>query len=338
MNLKTPRVEDFAAYMIERHGIYLKRKAGEPGPWTHDLILGQYRFCNIFRELDTVTQWIHNNIRVPYADHPNLWFMLCIARYINRPETLAEMIDTGAFPNNEHFTLSRMTQALEYRASRKEPVYTGAYMIRAESDPKKEWYSWSKHRYIAEIVLGRVWEKRRRFEELLERGAKGDPSVTLERVWSLFQAPEFVGWGPFMAYEVITDLRHTRYLRNAQDISTWANAGPGAIRGLNRLYGRDLKAQPCKELTNLEMFLLQQDLNHFEFWAPSYNYWGDLKEDFIRVFGPSIQPREGECACARFEMRDVEHTLCEFDKYERVRLGEGKPRSKYNWREATDIR
>jgi hypothetical protein len=28
-----------------------------------------------------------------------------------------------------------------------------------------------------------------------------------------------------------------------------------------------------------------------------------------------------------WEMRDVEHTLCEFDKYERVRLGEGRPRS-----------
>jgi hypothetical protein len=29
------------------------------------------------------------------------------------------------------------------------------------------------------------------------------------------------------------------------------------------------------------------------------------------------------------EMRDIEHSLCEFDKYERVRLGEGRPRMKY---------
>jgi hypothetical protein len=28
-------------------------------------------------------------------------------------------------------------------------------------------------------------------------------------------------------------------------------------------------------------------------------------------------------------MRDIEHSLCEFDKYERVRLGQGKPRSLY---------
>ena len=29
-------------------------------------------------------------------------------------------------------------------------------------------------------------------------------------------------------------------------------------------------------------------------------------------------------------MRCIEHSLCEWDKYERVRLGQGTPRSKYN--------
>ena len=29
------------------------------------------------------------------------------------------------------------------------------------------------------------------------------------------------------------------------------------------------------------------------------------------------------------EMREIEHCLCEFDKYERARLGEGRPRAKY---------
>ena len=32
------------------------------------------------------------------------------------------------------------------------------------------------------------------------------------------------------------------------------------------------------------------------------------------------------------EMRDIEHCLCEYDKYERVRLGEGRPRAKYKYK------
>lgn len=318
--MTTPRLNEVAAYMAERHRIYLKRKAGEPGPWTADPILANGRFCNVFRELDTVTIWIRENIRERFADHPDLWFMLCIARYINWPESLGYLIGCGYWPSASDFHTGLLTNGLQELAQKGDKVYTGAYMIRAESDPKKEWYSWTKHRYIAEIVLGRVWAKRRRFVDLLERGAQGDPTVTLERVWAMFQAPEFVGWGPFMAYEVVTDLRHTRYLRNAPDIRTWANAGPGAIRGLNRLYGRDLKAQPKPSQTNAEMAHLMDDLNEY------------ADPEFMDVFGPGPGSMR-----LRFEMRDVEHTLCEVDKMLRVKLGEGKMRSKYDWRKATKI-
>lgn len=320
----TPRLTDIAAFMKARHDIYLARKAGKPGPWTADPVLRDGRFCNIFRELDTVTIWIDQNIRQPYADHPHLWFMLAIARYINWPDTLRYLMDEaepGTWPSEEGFEPAKLTKALEDYAAAGNKVYTGAYMIRAESDPSKEWYSWSKHRYIAEIVLGRLWEDRKEWQRMLET----TPGVLrafnrLETVWEKFQQHRYIGWGPFMAYEVVTDLRHTRYLRNAPDIYTWANAGPGAIRGLNRLYGRNLEAKPRPEQTNQEMFELMKELNDLD--EPGFN----------ATFGEpcDVNPR--------FEMRDIEHVLCEADKYERVRLGEGKMRSKYDWRKASDLR
>lgn len=324
--MTTPRINDIAAFMKARHDIYLDRKAGKPGPWTADPVLRDGRFCNIFRELDTVTIWIDQNIRQPYADHPHLWFMLAIARYINWPDTLEALIQhyPNAWPSSPDFEPRHMTAALEHLASYGNKVYTGAYMIRAESDPSKEWYSWTKHRYIAEIVLGRLWEDREEWQRMLET----TPGVLrafnrLETVWEKFQQPRYIGWGPFMAYEVVTDLRHTRYLRNAPDIYTWANAGPGAIRGLNRLYGRDLAAKPRPEQTNAEMIELMRELNTLD------------ARGFNETFGPPQlgSPHVGP----RFEARDIEHTLCEFDKYERVRLNEGKMRSKYDWRKATTL-
>lgn len=320
--MNVPRIEDLARFMRERHNIYLKRRNGWPGPWTDDAILRDGRFCNIFRELDTVTQWIDTNIRKPYAEHEHLWFMLCIARYINWPPTLDYLMRwTGAWPSHANFRPEEITLALQRLASTGTvKVYTGAYMIRAESDPTKPWYSWSKHRYIAEIVLGRLWEDREKWKELLEpdtSGYRDDISAatalqpSLRDVWEEFQQPRYIGWGPFMAYEVVTDLRHTRYLRNAPDIHTWANAGPGAIRGLNRMFGREVNAQPPKVQTNLEMLGSMDWLN------------GDA------ALWPAKWPR--------LEMRDVEHSLCEFDKYERVRLGEGKMRSKYDWKKASNL-
>jgi len=271
-----------------------------------------------------VTIWIDQNIRRPYADHPHLWFMLAIARYINWPDTLRYLMDEaepGTWPDEEGFEPAKLTKALEDYAAAGNKVYTGAYTIRAESDPSKEWYSWTKHRYIAEIVLGRLWRDRDDWEGLLDRfPTNSGEANTLEKVWARFQEPQYIGWGPFMAYEVVTDLRHTRYLRNAPDIWTWANAGPGAIRGLNRLYGRDLAAKPRPEQTNAEMLKLMIELNDLD--EPGFN----------ATFGEpcDVNPR--------FEMRDIEHSLCEADKYERVRLGEGKMRSKYDWRKASDLR
>ena len=324
--MTTPRINDIAAFMKARHDIYLDRKAGKPGPWTADPVLRDGRFCNIFRELDTVTIWIDDHIRKPYADHPHLWFMLAIARYINWPDTLRYLMyeaEPGTWPDEEGFEPAKLTKALEDYAAAGNKVYTGAYMIRAESDPSKEWYSWTKHRYIAEIVLGRLWEDREEWARDLEPAKSGLPKVprvpTLESVWTKFQQPRYIGWGPFMAYEVVTDLRHTRYLRNATDIYTWANAGPGAIRGLNRLYGRNLEAKPRPEQTNAEMLQLMSELNVYD--EPGFN----------ATFGEpcDVNPR--------FEMRDIEHSLCEFDKIERVRKGEGKMRSKYDWRKATNL-
>jgi hypothetical protein len=285
-------------WMTVRHNIYVRRKLGAPKPWTSDPILQQYRFCNVFRELDTVTIWVRENIRERFATSKYLWFMLAIARYINHPPTLKELIDEGAWPLGEDFEPSHMTEVLDARKARGEQVYTGAYMIRAESNPKAEWYSWTKQRYIAEIVLGRLWESREATRDWL---SKVD---TLEAAWQwLAKNRHFVGWGPFMTYEWVTDLRHTGYLCNAGDIRTWANPGPGALRGLVRLQNGNGALEgklPNHWSANEQMRSLMER-------APEY----------LLGFPP-------------LEMRDIEHSLCEVDKYLRVFRGEGKPRAKYN--------
>jgi hypothetical protein len=287
-------------WMSERHAIYVRRLSGQPKPWTHDRILQSFRFCNVFRELDTVTCWIRENIRKPYADHEHLWFMLAIARYINLPDTLQALIEAGAWPSNPDFTPSLMTEVLDARKSHGEQIYTGAYMIRAESDPKAPWYRWSKQRYIAEIVLGRLWEDRKAIGEFLDHECD-----ELQRAWAMLaKAPRYVGWGPFMTYEWVTDLRWTRYLEDAADIYSWANAGPGALRGLRRLRHPEFKLDGppvAPDEATAEMIKLMR-------------------------MAPKFLPAEFD----ELELRDIEHSLCEVDKYLRVFHGEGKPRASYD--------
>lgn len=282
----------FIYYMTERHAIYLSKKGGgRMGNWTQDPILQEFRFCNVYRELDTVTIWIRENIREPFDGHPWLWFMLCLARRINHPPTLTELMNAGCWPCLK-FDPAHMVKVLDARTARGEQVYTGAYMITAETGP--EHIGKTKSVTTAYSNLLPLWQKAREIEPQLHN--------TLQEAYNAILGQGFA-WGPFMTYEVVSDLRHTAYLKNAKDVDTWANAGPGAIRGLNRLYDRPLTQKPQAHQTNEEMRQLL--IRTREQW-----------------------PRASK-TYPKLEMREIEHTLCEFDKYERVRLGEGRPRSKY---------
>ena len=270
-------VEGFYDYINERHAIYLKRFIGEPFPWTDDEILQTYSFCNVYRELDKVTVWIRENWKEPYADHPNLPFAMAVARQINWPDTLQEI----GFP--EHWNPERVKAIMQGRMDRKEKVYTGAYMLTGT-------LGGTKVEQTIDKILTPLYEN--------------PPTIyknSLEKTWAEYLP--YAGFSGFMAYEVVTDLRHSKYLENAEDIMTWANAGPGAKRGLNRIHGRLLEQTIKPRQLTIEM----QELL-------------DMAGDYIGSFLPDL------------EMREIEHCLCEYDKYERVRLGEGRPRAKYKYK------
>lgn len=291
-------------FMSKRHRVYLNRKQGKPWPWTDDPILQQYKFTNVFRELDRVTRWVRIAWREPYADHPNLWFAMALARQINWPDTLAAI----GFPEN--YTPEYQDNALAVMRAMKargEKVYTGAYMLRCDiqdaTTPDKPAYTFGK-------VLTPLWLRTDYVVSghPLEMGGASffawlqtlDPiHRRAEDVCKWFM--QHHGWGGFLSYEVVTDLMETHYLRDCCDRDTWAFAGPGAVRGLNRLLGYDVKAPMTQRdaLPYMRVVLGQ-----------------------LRAKWPKEWPLP--------HLREVEHSLCEFDKYERVRLGQGKPRSRYN--------
>jgi hypothetical protein len=162
------------------------------------------------------------------------------------------------------------------------------------SAPSGEYAGAGKPRYTAEVVVGALWRARDEFYALFA-DARQPPMQTVHS-W----LRQFRGWGDFMAYEVVTDLRHTRYLSKAPDINTWAVAGPGAIRGLHRLRGRPYKKplsqeQACEEMRELL----------------------DLSMGALPAFVPAL------------ELREIEHSLCETDKWLRVAAGQGRLRAKY---------
>ena len=284
---ENPHAIDVAFHWIrERERIRIKKERGEQPPYTDDPILRDWRFCNVRREDDRVTRWIAANIRRPFSHHPALWFMLGIGRWINWPDTLAALIASEtAWPSSPAFSCVALGEALQTRMDSGEKTFGGAYKIDA---PKTK--GQSKAAYVAEDVLAPLWDDSDRFA----RHFAQKPSL---RETHYLIKNRYAHWGHFMTYQAVVDMRFTPLLRRAPDVRTWCAAGPGTMRGLNRLASRAVNRV-------LDQHVALRELT-------------GLYERIELETGVSV------------DLSDVPNICCEVDKYLRVTNGEGTTRAKY---------
>ena len=290
---------NFFNYARERYDIFLRRGQGANRPWTDDPILQEYRFCNVFREDDIVTQWIAEYVREPLRDDERVVLAMVVARWFNRVTTLEKIhgqLIMHDVPSTTNLFLDWNPAYARKRLKDHAPLVTGAYMVKTPAGMNK------LEGLLECIGLVAAAIDRGELSHAIESGV----FTTLREATSWLA--QFPYLGPFMAYEVVTDLRHTSILENATDIMTWANPGPGAARGAGRVLGHgpdhfDRNRAVDHDLIQVVMQRLLENSNKTRHWLQFWPSW---------------------------EMRDVEHTLCEFDKYERARLNEGTPKQRYN--------
>jgi len=286
-------LRNFYYWISERHAIYQRRVNGEPGPWTGNPVLRAYKFTNPFRENDRDTIWMRQNWTGPNEDQPLeiQLFNCAFFRMFGGIDFLAE--HGYVYQWDPVRTKSLATKVMG--EGRK--AFTGAYIITNQG------ISMPKQNMVVDMFLQPIWDARERLLEVARNNS-------LQQLHRAFRDYPGFGGGGFMAYEVVTDLNYTPVLRNATDRFTWANAGPGAKRGLNRLVHRDLQKPIKNEIANMWM------------------------KDLLRLAPEFLEPH---VPLAHVDMRCIEHSLCEWDKFQRVSLNQGTPRSVFSVKKARPI-
>lgn len=275
----------FFWWIRERHRIYERRMAGKPWPWTSDEVLQREFFCNPYRENDKTTVWFRERVREPLRNQMSVLFATMAFRRFNRIVTGELLLKHGLLLR---WNTRRASQLL-HEAAKTQAIFTGAFIVRSPSRDVADKIDW--------ICQGieTVWRDRGYLIERMEE------CQTLESAW--LSVMEYDRWGPFNAYELVTDLRHTYLLERATDIDTWCALGPGGWRGLARLNGQ----------------------------RPSEGRWKlrKPKEPMEVLRGVLARARKRLKSLPKLEMREIEHSLCEWDKYERVLSGEGRGKRHY---------
>ena len=291
------RTRELFSFMRERQSIYVKKESNSPKPWTKDPILQQYRFCNVYREQDKVTRWIAEYWRDAHSKERDLWFAMIVARLLNLPHSLIML--SWPIPWNERDFI----KTLHAEQKRGNNVFNAAYIVSTNG------ISMDKVEYIAKLVLTPIWKAREKITPIIRNETLGTiPPPTLAQVHTTLT--HFNGLGSFLAAQVIADLKYVEPLKSAVDWWTWAASGPGSRRGLNRICHHDV-----------------QDGWNEATWLAQLQ---ELQKQINSLIQNTLTVNRNQRILSPVHAQDLQNCLCEWDKYERVRLGQGRPKQKYN--------
>lgn len=180
--------ERCAGWVVERYAMWQRRERGDPAPWSDNPILTTFSFCNVFREHDAVTRWVAANIIEPHRNDVDLWFAIVVARQINEPKTLEEIL-----PWLLPFDPEQMRATLEAREARGETIWRGAYRSAMAKAGEKR---------IPHLVENILKPMRADREKLRWR-----PDDTLATFAHRLRRCD--GIGPFLSAQVVADYKHT---------------------------------------------------------------------------------------------------------------------------------
>lgn len=284
-------VEGLLYFICEREVIRLAREiklAREQ--WTTDPILKKYKFTNIRRRDDRVSQWVIKHLIEPAVNSgdEHLWFTLLVARLINWPPTLQALLQAGVLPcPPAGFDASRFESVLEGLRATGVKVYSGAYMLY----PTKKNPGGNKARAVAEHIIGDVVRRAPAIHTVIPgRDRVFSVEAFVETLSACF------GISTFMAGQVAADLTYTGM--GCSDLYSYAPIGPGSSRGLNYLLNRAPFATWSQGAFNAELIKLRTEIIN-------------------------------KLNITDMTLHDVQNCMCEFSKYCRTVLGEGAPKSTY---------
>lgn len=289
------KIQEFAR---ERHLVYLRRKAGLPREeWTEDYMLQNFRFTNVYRELDRVTVWCREHVREPLIQSPNVLLATTVFRWFNKIETGQAIFDQTRLDTNppgatawDELVASGSTEAVRsavLSARGKGPYVTGAYIIKTPNGYDK----------LSGVLQCIDWFNTKKFvaRDIGEIDQLGFASalVSMEGSYPLQDAYDYLAQfpylGSFMAAQLIADLKYTDMLSGAPDWHTFAASGPGSRRGLNIVCGRDPESS----------------------WRPKE--WHEQLLELRERISPMFVSEGWEVPHAQ----DVQNICCEWSKYTR---------------------
>lgn len=280
MTIADDGYREFFDFIKERHTIWYRRNVlGMAQPWTDDPILATRKFCNVYRELDRGTIWyMENVVQGMGGDDFQVLFQTIVYRLINTIEIFERI---GGVPTLEDYNAKNFEAKI--REVKKTVPWNTAYVV---------FHTW--HQFIQKKDIKGKKDIIHALSLIIEKIAEDFAVIsvaileaeTLRGAWAHLRLLPNIG--PFLAYEIVCDLMLADVLPFTEN--DFVNVGPGAMQGLEIIYGKKMSAYQAVVLCE-HLAVIQHTF---------------LDEEYYKMGKP-------------LTLRSIEHSLCEFRKYHNIK-------------------
>ena len=309
-----PYLNLFFETIYERQMIWKRRFVDNlPSPWTENRILQTAKFTNVYRELDRSSQWQIKNIMLDEKlSLKNLIWKMMVYRFFNNPQTfeIGKKKWRNGIPDYDEYNVETFADFIsEVRKSGVNP-FTNAYYINSDAaSGKGRDYCYTK---IVLPYLNKNIDKL-----LLTTRISKSPIEIIDYLKTIPGVADFMAHEFYQDFTYIPKYTKLEFMKFNQNDFTFV--GPGASVGIRLIFPslkyneqikgiyvlRDIAAEKLKEISiekGEEM---------------CYIYWDKNNKKY-----------EINNKC-NLTLHQIEMWLCEFQKYWKMMIGEGKQRSKF---------
>ena len=241
-NLQPTEVYDsFWHFAAERQAIFKRRLEGSTYPWTTDPILDEYKFTNVYRASDRVSQFLIKEVIYSRSyEAADLVFRILLFKIFNKIETWKLLEKNFGTITLDQFSLKDFCSVLESEIANGRRIFSGAYIMPSGS---KSFRPQRKH--LVQLT---------NLESMLndDLPKKICESKSLKDLFKLLRSYPLMG--DFLAYQYSIDLNYSELVDFSE--SDFVTPGPGARSGIRKCFS-DLG--PYSESDVIQMVMENQD-------------------------------------------------------------------------------
>lgn len=317
LSVYEPFLQLFFETMYERMMIWKRRFIEQkPQPWTENVILRDSKFTNVYRELDRNSQWQIRNILLDDSLSPvNLIWKLMVFRFFNNPETFKRGVEwrgwRNGIPDWKDYDEDDFAAFIEEVRKSGQNPYTNAYLINSMSAPGKS-RDWCYTRLVIPTLHKRI-------PQLISVVRNADsPESIITYLKTVPSVADFIAHEFYQDFTYIPRYTDREFMRFTQNDFT--NVGPGASVGIRLIYPNLKTAREQKQAIYWLRDAAEEQLTKI----------GALKGEPMGYLEWDKESKEYKLTDkCNITLHQIEMWLCEFQKYWKMMIGEGKQRSKF---------